>query len=699
MSRRRILALAALLPVLAAPPAARADEGMWTYDNFPAATVKQRYGADITPAWLERVRLATVRLSNCTASFVSKDGLLLTNHHCVEACLAENSTKQKSLIEDGFLARNREQELRCGTQVADVLVEMQDVTAAVAESTRGLADQKANEARKRRLTELESGCEKASSTPAKGAKGKAGKALTCQSVELYSGGQYFLYKYRRYNDVRLVFAPEAAIAAFGGDPDNFQFPRWCLDMGVLRAYEDGKPAKIANPLHIDFAGPGAGDLVFVSGHPGSTDRELTVSQLEFIRDSLPPGLLRSAELRGRYIQFAKAGEAEKRITQEPLNTLENGLKVRRKMLDALHDDGLLALKRRQEAELKAKIAATPSLAGLGDPWGDIARATAAERAVDLESTFFEGGAGFNSRLFRYARILVRAAEERAKPNAERLREYTDTALPRIEQQLAAPIPVYPELDKLTLSFGLERMREWLGPDQPLVRRLLAAESPDTLAARLVDGSKLADPAVRMALWKGGAAAIAASDDPMIRLARDVDPAARAVRKTYEDTIEAPTQLATEKIARARFAIYGTGVYPDATFTLRLNFGAVQGWNENGKPVVPFTRLERAFERATGKDPFRIPSSWEAAKPKLDLQTPFNFSTNNDIVGGNSGSPMINARGDIVGLAFDGNIHSISGAYWFDTEKNRTVGVHTAIIREALAKVYDAQELLKELQAR
>ena len=640
------------------------------------------------------MRLATVRLSNCTASFVSGDGLVLTNHHCVESCLAENSTKERSLIEDGFIARSREQEIRCGAQVADVLVAMQDVTADVEAATRGLGDQAANEARKRRLTELESACEKAAP------KSRAGATrLSCQSVTLYNGGQYFLYKYRRYTDVRLVFAPEAAIAAFGGDPDNFQFPRWCLDMGLLRAYENGKPARIANPLRINFAGPAAGELVFVSGHPGSTDRQLTVEQLGLLRDAtLPPALLRSSELRGRYIQFAKGGDAEKRIAQEPLNSLENGLKVRRKMLDALLDDSLIAQKTREEAELRARAAATPGLGNLGDPWADVVKATQTALALEQPSTFLEGGAGFNSRLFRYARILVRGAEERGKPNGQRLREYTDTALPRIEQQLAAPAPVYPELERLTMSFGLERMREWLGPDHPVVRRLLAKESPDTLAARMVDGSKLGDPAVRLALWKGGTAAIAASDDPMIRLARDVDPESRAVRKRYEDEVEAPTQLATEKIARARFAIFGTDVYPDATFTLRLNFGAVQGWNENGTMIEPFTRLERAFERATGQDPFRIPASWEAVKGRLDMRTPFNFATNNDIVGGNSGSPMVNARGEIVGLAFDGNIHSISGAYWFDTAKNRTIGVHPAIMREALSKVYDAANLLKELEA-
>ena len=292
---------------------------------------------------------------------------------------------------------------------------------------------------------------------------------------------------------------------------------------------------------------------------------------------------------------------------------------------------------------------------------------------------------------------MRGAAERDKPNGQRFREFTDSALPRVQQNLGAAVPVYPELEELRLGNSLERMREWLGPDHPVVRKLLSKESPAALAKRLVTETKLADPAVRLELWKGGSAAIAASNDPMIVLARSIDADARAVRKTYEDTVEAPLRSATERIARARFATLGTSVYPDATFTLRLNYGTVQGWNENGKPVEPFTRLSRAFERATGADPFRIPESWERVKGKLDMNTPFNLSTNNDIVGGNSGSPLINAKGEIVGLLFDGNIHSISGAYWFDTEKNRAVAVHPAIMREALSKVYAADAVLAELQ--
>lgn len=679
-----------LAAVLTAAPVF-ADEGMWTFDNFPSATVAQKYGATIDAAWLDRVRQSIVRLSNCTATFVSPDGLILTNHHCAEACLADNSTPEHSLIESGFLAADRAEEKKCGTQIADILVEMENITERVNAATRGQDAKTANETRKRTLTALEQACEEASQRGGRG-------PLKCESVELYQGGQYFLYKYKRYDDVRLVFAPEAGIAAFGGDPDNFQFPRYCLDMSVLRAYENGKPAMTANFLRINFAGPKAGDLIFVAGHPGNTDRELTLEQLKAQRNyQIPTWLLRKSELRGRYIEFGEQSEQNQRITADPLNVLENGIKVRRKELDALHDDTLLVRKADEQAQLAAKIAADPALkAELGDPFGDIARATAVEAGLWLPYVYLEAGVGFDSRLFRYARTLVRSAAERPKPNNERLREFSEAALPRIEQQLAAPVPVYPELERITLTLGLQRMREWLGPDDPVVRRLLAKESPSALAQQLVSGTKLADPAARLALWKGGAAAVDASTDPMIQLARSVDADARAIRKQYEDEVEGPAKLGAERIARARYAAYGTNVYPDATFTLRLNFGTVQGWIENGKPVAPFTQLAVAFNRSTGAAPFRIPDSWRKPRGKLDMATSFDFSTNNDITGGNSGSPAINAAGEVVGLLFDGNIHSISGSYWFDTEKNRAVAVDTTIIREALTKVYPADALYREM---
>ena len=674
------LACVAALPVFA-------DEGMWTFDNFPATAVKQRNRADITPAWLDHVRLSTVRLANCTASFVSPEGLMLTNHHCVESCLAELSSKDKSLVELGFAATDRSTEQRCPAQLADVLVGTENVTDTVSSAIAGLSDTAANEARKRTLTTLEQACEQAS------AKAKSGK-LRCQVVTLYQGGQYFLYKYKRYDDVRLVFAPEGDIASFGGDPDNFQFPRWSLDFSILRAYENGKAAVTPNYLQIQFDGPAAGQLVFVAGHPGSTARLQTRAQLEFDRDlPLPITLMRAAELRGRFIQFGTTNPADDRIVQAPLNSLQNAIKVRRKELDALNDAALLSGK----SEAEAKLRATAHLAGT-DPWHEIESATARERALYLQYTFLESGAGFNSALFRDARLLLRGADERTKRNVDRLREFTEASLPFIERELYARVPVYPELEVLTLSFSLERMREWLGQDHPVVRKLLSKESPDALATRLIAETKLDDADVRKRLWQGGKAAVDASLDPMIAFARAVDADARTLRKRYEDEVEAPIVAAAQRIAAARFKVYGTNVYPDATFTLRLNYGTVQGWVENGTPVEPFTRLGRAFERATGASPFKIPASWMKAKDRLDMGTPFCISTNNDIVGGNSGSPMIDVDGKIVGLMFDGNIHSIAGHYWFDAANNRAIAVHPAIIREALDKVYGAKSLLTELNA-
>jgi Peptidase S46 len=678
-----LLALTCLaaLPVLA-------DEGMWTFDNFPSSAVKEHYEANITPAWLDHVRLSTIRLTNCTASFVSPEGLILTNHHCVESCLAELSTKEKSLVELGFVATNRSAEERCVGQLADVLLGTENVTDAVSKAIAGLGDTAANDARKRTLTTLEQACEQAS------VRAKSGK-LRCQVVSLYHGGQYFLYKYKRYDDVRLVFAPEADIASFGGDPDNFQFPRWSLDFSMLRAYENNKPAATPDYLQINFAGPTANQVVFVPGHPGSTARLQTRAQLEFDRDMpLPISLMRASELRGRFIQFGKTNPGDDRIVQAPLNSLQNAIKVRRKELDALNDDALLALKTVAEEKLRTSA----HLDG-PDPWHEIESATARERELYLQYTFLESAAGFNSGLFRDARLLVRGADERTKRNTDRLREFTDASLPEIQRELYARVPVYPELEVLTLSYSLERMREWLGPDHPVVRRLLSKESPDSLATRLIAETKLDDADVRKQLWQGGKAAVGASLDPMIDIARTVDVEARAIRKRYEDEVEAPIAAAAERIAAARFRAYGTNIYPDATFTLRLNYGTVQGWVENGTPVEPFTHLGRAFERATGASPFKIPDSWIKVKDQLDMGIPFCISTTNDIVGGNSGSPLIDVDGKIVGLMFDGNIHSIAGHYWFDAANNRAVALHPAIIREALGKVYGTESLLAELNAK
>ncbi len=689
MKRVSIAALAAL-----ASFAALADEGMWTFDNPPRKAVADKYGVNLDGAWLDRVRTATVRLdSGCTGSFISANGLILTNHHCAEDCIAQNSAPGNDLVGAGFYAGTREKELRCQEDSISVLVGTEDVTAKVAAATAGLAADAVVEARRRELTKLEQACEEAS------AKSKTG-ALKCERVTLYQGGQYWLYKYKRYEDVRLVFAPERDIAAFGGDPDNFQFPRWCLDFSILRAYENGEPAKTPNRLRFDWDGADPGDPVFVSGHPGNTDRLLTVSQLELQRQTFMPfWLLRFSELRGRMLQYSKTGEEPRRTAESYLNQVENAIKVRRKQFDALLDPALLEAAAAKEAALQQAVAANPALASTAGAWQDIAGAQAAWRDILVPHTFIEGGAAFNSSLFGYARLLVRAAAERQKPNAARLAEYTEARLPALVQNLQAAAPVYPDFEVLRLSFGLERMREWLGPDDPVVRKVFGNDSPDTLANRLIRDSSLADPAARVALYEGGQAAIDASTDPMIRLAAAVDPTARELRKVMEEKVEGPTQRGQEEIAKARFAAYGTSIYPDATFTLRLSYGAMMGWKEKGQDVRPWTELSRAFERATGEPPFKIPERWLAAKDRLDMTTPANFTTNNDIVGGNSGSPMLSAAGEIVGLAFDGNIHSISGSYWFDERMNRSIGVHPAYIRAALEQVYGAKDLLAEIDRR
>jgi hypothetical protein len=576
-----------------------------------------------------------------------------------------------------------------------VLVAAEDITGRIVAATQGMDDNAANMARKKELTRLEQACEE-------GAKvDRRTGPLSCEAVSLYQGGQYSLYKYKRYTDIRLVFAPEDDIAAFGGDPDNFQFPRYSFDLSLLRAYESGKAARTPNYLKVNFAGPQAGQPVFVSGHPGATERLLTVDELKSQRSAfLPVWLLRYSELRGRYIQFAKKDAESLRIAQDPLNDIENRIKVRRKELDALLDDALMQSKEAQERSLRSQIAARPELEALaGSAWDDMARAQAAYRDQLLRYTLIEKSGGFSSDLYRYAGVLVRAAAERARPNEERFREYTNAALPQLEQYLEADTPVYPSLEKMTLSFSLERMREWLGPDDPTVKSVLRSESPDSRAEQLVDGSALADAQLRKQLWDGGVAAIEASTDPMIQLARQVDPQARAIRKRFEDEVDSPTRLASERIARARFKILGTTSYPDATFTLRLNFGTVQAWVEKGEPVAPFTTLNGVFERATGQPPFRVPPRWVQVRDSLDPGTRFNLSTDNDIVGGNSGSPLIDARGELVGLMFDGNIHSISGSYWFDAEKNRAIAVDPMIIWEALTKVYHADALLKEISGK
>jgi len=664
-------------------------EGMWTFDNPPLKAMQQDIGWSPTSAWLDKVMRGSARIAGgCSASFVSKKGLVLTNHHCVEQCVEQLSSAKRDFIQAGFVARKPADEARCPAMEVNRLEQISDVTAQVTQATAGLEGTAFKTAQNAVKAKLTSAC-----------AGKDAATVRCDVVDLYHGGQYKLYRYRRFQDVRLVFAPEQAIAFFGGDPDNFNFPRYDLDMSLIRVYENGQPAAIGDYFPLSLTGPADGEPVFVTGHPGSTDRELTVTQLALLRDHiLLDVLLRLAEYRGVLTEYRNAGPEQARTATGELFFIENGYKAVRGRLSALLDPSLFQRKERDEAALRKFVADTPALSTqVGGAWDAIAQAEKIHRDVYLLREQLERGRAFNSDYFHFARTLVRGAAERAKADADRLPEFNDSALPEVEANLFSPAPVYPAFEKLKLGFSLTKLRENLGADAPLVQRVLGKKSPEQVAAGMVTGTTLGNPAVRRKLWEGGAAAIAQSKDPFILLALAIDPDARAVRTRYERDVEAVIQKNTELIAQARFAMAGDTTYPDATFTLRLSYGTVKGWSEAGQPVAPFTQMGGAFGRATGAPPFKLPPSWLARKSKLKLDTPFNLVSTNDIIGGNSGSPMLNRQGELVGLIFDGNIHSLGGAYGYDAASNRAVAVNSAGMLEALDKVYDASALTSELR--
>jgi len=668
-------------------PFAYADEGMWTFDNFPIAAVNQKYATHVDQAWLDHVRLAAVRLSSgCSASLVSAQGLILTNHHCVRDCAQQLSSAGSDYVKDGFQVARREDEKLCPGMVAEVLVSIVDVTPQITAAAEGQTGRAFVMARDAAIAQAEK----------MGCAGEEDR-LRCQVVTLYQGGQYKLYTYRKYTDVRLVFAPESDTAFFGGDPDNFNFPRYDLDCSFVRIYENGSP--VATPAHLTWTGapPKEGEAVFVAGNPGSTQRLLTVAQLETLRDiNLPEILILLSELRGRLLRFSEESAERGRIASDLLFGIENSFKAYRGEEKALVNPALIAAKRGSEAELRQKVAGDAALAAkVGDPWSDIARAQVRLKALYFPYGMMESRAGVGSDLFRFARVLVRSAEERTKPNGERLPEYTDSRLALLAKNILDPQPVYPDLEQLVLSFWLSKLRENLTADGQGTKVFLGKESPETLAARLAT-SRLSDPAVRKALWNGGLDAVKASDDPMIKFVLATDAASRAIRSQYENEVTGVIDRASQRIAQSRFAIYGTSVYPDATFSLRLSYGRVGGWTENGAAVPAFTHFAGLYERATGQYPFALTQKWLNARTTLDPNTAFDFVTDNDIVGGNSGSPIIDAQGEVIGAAFDGNIDSLGGAFGFDSRVNRSVGVSTAAITEALHKIYGADALVAEL---
>jgi len=677
----RIARSAAVLAAVALPlSSAHADEGMWTFDTFPAAKMQTDYGWAPDQAWLDRVRSAAVRLTGgCSASFVSSEGLILTNHHCVADCLQNLSTAKNDLIAHGFTAGTRDKERLCPGQQAEVVTAIADMTPEVKAAIGNLTGEAAVKARDAKIAEIEkAGCADT-------------KTTRCQVVKLYGGGEYKLYTYRKYSDVRIVWAPEFQAAFFGGDPDNFNFPRYDLDASFLRAYENGKPVATPNHLQFNARAPIDGEATFVVGNPGSTQRLFTMDQLALQRElALPVTVTTYSELRGRLIAAMESSPVKQREGSETLFGYENSLKVYIGRVKALNDPAFVKTLADAEAELRARSAGDPSI---GDPWSDIAKADAAYRNIYLANRFMTP----RGDLYTYAQELVRAGEERTKPNGDRLPGYTESALPLLEKQVLDAHPVYPWLEKLILEWSLSKGREYLGADDPDTKLLLGKESPEALAARLVAGTKLADQAYRKALWNGGKAAIDASKDPMIVYARKLDARQRELQKAYNEQYDAPATAAQAKLSVARFKAYGNSIYPDATFTLRISYGKVQRWLERGQPVPTHTVFAGAFDRATGVQPFKLGNAFVANKNKIDMDTVLNFVTTNDIIGGNSGSPVIDRNGTVIGAAFDGNIHSLGGNYGYDPALNRTVVVSTAAVQEALEHIYPAPALLAELK--
>jgi hypothetical protein len=631
-----------------------------------------------------------VRFNNGgSGSFVSADGLVLTNHHIASDTLQKISTPEKDYNKEGFYAPTRDREAKAPDLELNVLISIEDVTARVNAVVKPeMPGEQATQARGAVISDIEK-------------ESLAATRLRSDVVTLYQGGQYNLYRYKKYTDVRLVFAPELLIAFFGGDPDNFMFPRYNLDMALFRVYEDGKPIKSENYFKWSKDGAKEGELVFVSGHPGSTARLDTVAHLEYLRDAAFPFTIKLLEREYDTLgKYRSLGEEQSRRALEDFLRIENALKAYRGEYQGLLDKSLIAKKRNAEDALRARLAADPNKQKeYGDAWDNIARGRKAFAGYNRELSLIESGAGFNSELFSIARNLVRMAVEASKPNSERLPEYSDARRESLELGLYSPAPIFDDLEKSKLAGSLAFMRDQLGADSAVVKQALDGKSPEARAAELVGGTKLKDVAFRKQLAAGGVKAIEESSDPMIVLARSIDSEARALRRRYESEVQSNERANYAKIARALFEIEGTKLYPDATFTLRLSYGAVAGYQENGKKVPPFTTFAGLYNRAAehaNKFPFEMPQRWLDRKSALILNTPFNFASSNDIIGGNSGSPVFNKNAELVGLIFDGNIQSLVGDFVFDESQNRAVSVDSRAMAEALRKVYGATELANEL---
>jgi len=686
-----------------------ADEGMWLFSNPPRKLLKERYNFEPTQEWLNHLQQSAVRFnSGGSGSFVSSKGLVMTNHHVGADTLAKLSSAEHDYLTDGFYARRHDEELPALDLELNVLESTEDVTDRVLAVVKpGMSGSESEKARRAVMNTIEK--ESLDKTD-----------LRSDVVTLFQGGQYQLYRYKKYTDVRLVFAPDKEIAFFGGDPDNFEYPRWCLDVCFFRAYENGKPAEIKNYLPWSKQGAEENELVFVAGNPGKTDRLNTVAHLEFLRDRVFPSTLNT--LRRREVLLSNFGDKSlenARRAEDELFGIQNSRKARAGGLAGLQNPAIMEAKIIAEKNFRDQIANDPKLKESSDVWQEIENAVHAWERMYVNHGLLERGAAFNSTLFSIARDLVRLADESEKPNAERLREYNESGLESLKQELFSEAPIYDDLETVKLSDSLAMYLEWVGArsqqeqaNHPasdraqadtsgwkLLNQVLDGKSPQERGADLISRTKLRDVAERKRLFEGGRAAIEASADPMIKLARLVDPRSRELRKSFEAEVEEPLRQGYAKISTAKFALDGASQYPDATFTLRLAFGTVNGYQQQGRPIPPWTEIGGLYTHAKAHGdvyPFKVPKLWVERKDQLDLETPFNFVCTADIIGGNSGSPVVNRKGEVVGLIFDGNIQSLVLDFAYNEEQARAVSVHSAGIIESLKKVYQADGLVKEL---
>lgn len=681
-------ALAFAAASLAFLPAASGEEGMWTFDNFPAARMQTEMGWAPDRAWLDRAMAGTARLPGCSAASVSVSGLVLTNQHCIIACLTALSAPGRDYLTAGFAAAAPEAELRCPGLSVEMLTGIEDATGRIETAAAQAAPEAFARVRDAEVARIERAC--------------AGDGVRCQVVTLYNGARYALYRYRAFTDVRLVFAPEHAMAAFGGEADNFSFPRHCIDFAFLRVYEGGAPAATPHHLSLRFTPVQEAEVVLISGNPGYASRLRTLAELEFERDlGLPWTIAAERENLARLRAHAALGPDQARNAAAALQSAENALVILDGRLRALADGAGLAEAAARERDLQARVSRNQAAArDAGQAWAEIARAHAAYAAMFERHQLLEAGAGGHSQLFAWARDLVRAAAERQRPEGERLARYGAARLNTVMSALAAPLPVDRGVEAAHLEAWLIGVQRRLGgADDLSFRQVLGEETPAELARRLAQ-SQLADREFRMQMWAGAAEAVAASDDPMIVFVRGWDREARAVRAEHAAAFAAPVARARERIARARFRAFGDRLYPDATFSPRLSYGRVLGWTEaDGRQVTPFTRVSDLYARAGDGPPLALSPAWAAARERLDPNTIFNLASSNDLIAGNSGSAMLDRDGRVVGVVFDGNTHSLGGEYFYDGARNRGVAVSAAIIRAALAEVYSMPALVDELEGR